>query len=77
MKFPKYISFGSRCCLRLSDVDGDKASYYRHGGEWHLTVRNKNGKLEGKIFANDEYEDIVLEVTEEQWRKCNGQYAPK
>jgi hypothetical protein len=54
--------------------------YWRDGGQWGIHIREENGKLvsDAKRYGPElQYLDgqELIPITEEEWRKDNGQYA--
>lgn len=73
---PKYIIMGSPesgTCMRLNGSE-----YWRDGGQWGVNYRFIGNQLvsynPGKWMPHL-HRVPLTEVTEEQWRKDNGQYA--
>jgi len=61
-------------CLRLK---GNR--YYRDGGAWEIGFQWVGGMLKAHSDAwVSEHLDgaDLIEVTEAEWRECNGRYAP-
>lgn len=71
MKLPKFVSL-NKTALRLI---GD--SYYRDGGRWSVDYRFDNDVLKSVSIEKSVNDVPLVEITEEEWRKDNGQYAPK
>ncbi len=77
IKLPKFVKL-NHVALRLR---GKK--YYRDGGQWGVGYKVIDGELiswVGRVRFNTTpwlHEVPLIEITEEEWRKDNGQYAPK
>lgn len=69
-RIPKFVSGLS--ALRLM---GDK--YYRDGGCWDVGYHERDGKIFSTIDENIKKSHELKEISEEEWRECNKQYAPK
>jgi hypothetical protein len=74
---PKYVKMGdggALSALRLIDKE-----YYRDGGRWSVGYKIVNGVLvswcpkKGMPWLHNV---PLIEVTEEEWRESNGEYAP-
>jgi len=81
--FPKFakisVSESFNICFRLITMCGNPHSYYRDGGRWHLYFAIKEGKIMSSMYhqARQIHGKEIVECTEEEWRKCNGVYAPE
>ena len=51
-----------------------KKTYYRDGGQWSTNVKIVDDKI--ICTAHFVRGHLLTGCTEEEWRKCNGQYAP-
>ena len=73
MKLPKFVKLNNTA-LRLKGE-----SYFRDGGEWSIGYRIIDGVLLiwgcGKTMPWLHKKPLV-EITEDEWRKDNGHYAP-
>ena len=68
---PLFVQMGKASCLRWTGM-----IYYRDGGDWSVGIRIEGGKLY-TISDMDHMNGIELvEVTKEEWRESNGEYAP-
>lgn len=75
-KLPKYVRLeNDTTCFRLRG-----GYYYRDGGDWRIGYKIcEDGILRSKDFAGLPSQILnipFIEVTEEEWRKSNGIYAP-
>jgi hypothetical protein len=76
LKLPKYVRLeNDTVCFRLRG-----GFYYRDGGDWRIGYKiDENGVLRSKDFAGLPRQILnipFVEVTEDEWRKSNGIYAP-
>lgn len=72
---PKFIRLGS--CMRLITNKTRPQEYWRDGGCWGIGFYIKDGKLYSKHHMDHLNNKEMVPVTEEEWRKCNGDYAPR
>lgn len=73
-KPPKFVSLNGSA-LRLIGK-----RYYRDGGQWWVGYRFIEGKLMSVSIKMDLsliHNQPLIEITEEEWRKSNGRYAPE
>jgi len=77
--YPKYVAFRPEnedygCALRRVG----KKRYWRDAGAWGCNTKVVDGKL--RVSAQGHLRHLngnpLFEVSEEVWRKSNGQYAP-
>jgi len=70
---PKFANFGNGGCLRRKGLN----EYWRDGGAWGVDFKF----VKGNVFSVSHVSSVnglLMEAgTEEEWRKCNGRYAPK
>lgn len=74
---PKFIRLGS--CMRLVTYKTKPLEYWeywRDGGSWGIGFYIKDGKLYSKHYMDYLNNKELVPVTEEEWRRCNGLYAP-
>lgn len=74
MSLPKFVKLNNTA-LRLVG----KKTYYRDGGEWSVECRIIDGVLLSWTWGKDMpwlHKKPLVEITEDEWRKDNGQYAP-
>ena len=69
---PKFARFGRGGCLRRRGKD----EYWRDGGAWAVSVKIVKGNVFSVSHVNSVNGLLMEEVTEKEWRNCNGQYAP-
>lgn len=73
MKAPKFVKFkdgGSACRLIGSQ-------YYRDGGNWSMDFRIEDNRIFAVLkMVESIHGRELVECTEEEWKKCNGQYVP-
>ena len=72
-KLPKYVKLNNTA-LRLIGK-----TYYRDGGEWGVSYKIIDGVLLSwypKMGMTWLHRKPLIEITEEEWRTDNGQYAP-
>lgn len=73
MKPPKFVKFNNGSALRLIDDE-----YYRDAGDWSTKYIFEDGVL---LSWFDDLPHLHLqpltEITEQEWRDDNGEYAPK
>lgn len=71
---PKYAKIGG-VALRLI---GNRR-YWRDAGAWGVNVRLKNGEFyisnKKQPHLNHLHNEKVIEITENEWRKCNDGYV--
>jgi hypothetical protein len=73
-KVPKFVKLGNTALRLIGD------EYYRDGGEWSIKWKIIDGKLLSwgwGLGAKWLHRKPLIEITEEEWRKDNGIYAPK
>jgi hypothetical protein len=73
MKLPKFVKLNNTA-LRLIGK-----TYYRDGGEWEVGYKIIDGVLLSwfpKMGMPWLHKKPLIEITEEEWRIDNGQYAP-
>ncbi len=74
--YPQFVTMGHATALRLVN-SGQSYWYYRDGGDWDVDVhRFVNGDLltvSDRVWLNG---IKLTPITESEWRKCNGTYAP-
>lgn len=71
MELPKYVSL-NRSALRLKG-----GVYYRDGGIWEVGYKVEDGTLLSWCPNMKWLHRVpLIEITEEEWREDNGQYAP-
>ncbi len=72
---PKYVRLNNSC-LRLYLNCYDELTYYRDGGNWSVSFEQEDN---GKVFSRSTHSNLhnveLIEVTYEEWAKCNGSYA--
>jgi len=74
INIPKFVKLNNSA-LRLRGK-----TYWRDGGEWGVTYRIIDGVLVSWKFGFDMphlHKVPLIEITEEEWRKSNCQYAPE
>lgn len=74
--YPQFASMGGTA-VRLVRGGKNNYFYYRDGGDWDVDVhRCGNGDLVtcSRMTSLDGLQ--LKPITEAEWRKCNGQYAP-
>lgn len=74
MEIPKFVKLNDRA-LRLKGNE-----YYLDAGNWSVEYKIINGELlswSPYIASNFLHKKPLIEITEEQWRIDNGDYAPK
>tara|TARA_R110000850_G_scaffold157062_2_gene281257 strand:+ start:1398 stop:1823 length:426 start_codon:yes stop_codon:yes gene_type:complete len=78
MKYPKFLKFNTGICLvRITPDTEHPAIYYRHGGEYYITVNHVGG---GRFFSDkDSVKGISVKrmypTSLDEWSESNGQYA--
>ena len=75
-KYPQFVSMGGNTALRLVNA-GDSYWYKRDGGDWDIDFYERNGSLFSSSHIESLDNKLLKPITESEWRKCNGQYAPK
>jgi hypothetical protein len=70
---PKFVNINGGSALRLKG----KNTYYRDGGCWDIGVKIIDGKLISTSYMGGINNKELTPITEAEWRKCNGEYAPK
>ena len=71
---PKFVKMGNTS-LRLVG-----STYYRDAGDWGVQYRYIHGELVSWAYARGMpqlHKVLLVEITEEEWREGNGQYAPE
>ena len=80
-ELPKFVSLDGGTALRLKGKQ-----YWRDGGLWGVEYKwikgvllswNPNNKFNPQFDMPWLHRKPLIEITEEEWRKDNGQYAPK
>tara|TARA_R110000782_G_C14534218_1_gene382854 strand:- start:323 stop:547 length:225 start_codon:yes stop_codon:yes gene_type:complete len=74
MQLPKFVKL-NRSALRLIGN-----TYYRDGGDWSVQYKIIDGVLLSWAWGKAMpllHKKPLIEITEKEWRKDNGQYAPK
>jgi hypothetical protein len=75
-KLPRFVTMKA-VALRLINQNG-KWCYYRDGGDWSVGIKIEDKKIFTSSGISTSMNGVELTpITEEAWRKCNGQYAPK
>jgi len=76
---PLYPQFASMAgtAVRLVRGGRDNYFYYRDGGDWDVGIhRLGNGELITCSYMASLDGVNLTAITEDEWRKCNGHYAP-
>jgi len=71
---PKYVRLRNSC-LRLTESEG-RAGYWRDGGAWGCGFRIENGKLYCTSNMDHLNGSELIPISKEEWKTCNGEYAP-
>jgi hypothetical protein len=77
--YPKYVAFfppseGDDDCCAMRRIN--KREYWRDAGAWGCNAKIVDGKLLVSTRQKDFNNRPLYKVTEEVWRKSNGQYVP-
>jgi hypothetical protein len=75
--YPQFVNVDNSCALRLI-YDGRKYKYYRDGGKWDTDCyTDSDGTLRAACRHSQSLDgQPLVSISEKEWRKCNGQYAP-
>jgi hypothetical protein len=76
--YPQFVKINGKTALRLVYSGNNNYFYYRDGGDWDVDViRHKDGSMTSASNVASINGCNIRATTEEEWRKCNGEYAPK
>jgi len=67
---PKYVKINGTALRLIND------EYYRDGGAWSVGYKFFKGKLYSDSNVASVNDKELIECSEEEWRKSNGEYAP-
>ena len=71
IKLPKFVKLNRTSLRLIGNV------YYRDGGEWGISYKIIDGVLlSWKSTMPHLHRKPLIEITKEEWKKDNGQYAP-
>jgi len=83
-RLPNFVNMVSKCgnttALRLVKGYGNRNlyGYYRDGGDWECDYKqNTHGELYTSSHISSLDSNKLVPITEEKWRKDNGEYAPR
>jgi len=71
IKLPEFVKLNNTALRLTGDV------YYRDGGKWSISYKIIDGVLlSWKSTMLHLHRKPLIEITKEEWKKDNGEYAP-